>query len=556
VDECGNLAENSTGDGAPALVVYDEHADRLHTYCLALLRDHDAAEAATYRTFVLASAHVARLRDPARLLPWLYTLARNECLRGPGFALPATGRRTGLETEETFDSLERCLRRAELRSLRWSAVDGLDAHHREILELSVRHRLDPADISLVLGQPLIRIRALLDAAWHELERGLLAEALARSGATRCAELAAVLAEWDGRMDARARERVLQHADRCQHCAGFGGERIAAATVPGVLPLVPAPQTVRDRLAAEEKSGRVSRRREALVRQGGPFDADGFPARRRQPRRRRPLSERRTWGLIAVGMAAVAAAGLTFGQLHPATGRAAAGSQSPQDGITGLHMLDGEPVGGALTDGASDGATPRTLLTGPAAADLQRAPAAGLTSAWAASPGAAPVVAGQVGPGQPAHGQPGPGQPGPGGRSGAAAGQPTPGPGPRGPQAASGPAAAQQDQLAVTAEVLSRSAVRLTLTARGSRAVSWRVLASAPYLRLSRDSGVLEPGRQVRLTVTVDRDRTPPGDWSADVVVQPGGARLTLSGHTARTRQRQESAPPRSAGRETSGRHRD
>src|SRR5260370_24125833 len=60
---------------------YDRYASPLYTYCRSLLREPADAADAVQDTFVIAASRLAGLRDQNRLRPWLYTVARNECLR-------------------------------------------------------------------------------------------------------------------------------------------------------------------------------------------------------------------------------------------------------------------------------------------------------------------------------------------------------------------------------------------------------------------------------------------------------------------------------------------
>ncbi|MFD0853877.1 RNA polymerase sigma factor, partial [Actinomadura adrarensis] len=60
--------------GAPA-DVYDAYADGLYAYCWFLLRGRDAAQVALRDAFIVAEAHVDKLRDPERFGPWLYAVA-------------------------------------------------------------------------------------------------------------------------------------------------------------------------------------------------------------------------------------------------------------------------------------------------------------------------------------------------------------------------------------------------------------------------------------------------------------------------------------------------
>jgi hypothetical protein len=69
---------------------------------------------------------------------------------------------------------------------------------------------------------------------------------------------------------------------------------------------------------------------------------------------------------------------------------------------------------------------------------------------------------------------------------------------------------------------------VTLTAQGGP-VHWRASASAPWLRLSAREGVVPAGRSATFVVRVDRAAQPVGDWSARVIVDPGGAIVALHG---------------------------
>jgi hypothetical protein len=82
--------------GAPA-AMYAAYADRLYAYCWFQLRERDAAQVALRDAFVVAEAHIGKLRDPDRFGPWLYAIARLGCgsIR-PTCRSPATTRRTSI----------------------------------------------------------------------------------------------------------------------------------------------------------------------------------------------------------------------------------------------------------------------------------------------------------------------------------------------------------------------------------------------------------------------------------------------------------------------------
>src|SRR5260370_8623648 len=66
------------GDRAGLAAAYDRYAPALHAYCRSLLAEPADAADAVQDTFVVAASKLAGLREPDRLSPWLYPLARND----------------------------------------------------------------------------------------------------------------------------------------------------------------------------------------------------------------------------------------------------------------------------------------------------------------------------------------------------------------------------------------------------------------------------------------------------------------------------------------------
>ncbi len=69
------------GDPGGLAEAYDRYAALLYTYCCTLLREPGDAADVVQDTFLIASDRLAGLRDPDRLRPWLFAVARNECMR-------------------------------------------------------------------------------------------------------------------------------------------------------------------------------------------------------------------------------------------------------------------------------------------------------------------------------------------------------------------------------------------------------------------------------------------------------------------------------------------
>src|SRR6478672_7629788 len=71
----------TAGDRAAFALIYDRYADKLHDFCVGMLRDRDSAADCVQDAFCTAATKLPELREPDKLRPWLYAVARNEALR-------------------------------------------------------------------------------------------------------------------------------------------------------------------------------------------------------------------------------------------------------------------------------------------------------------------------------------------------------------------------------------------------------------------------------------------------------------------------------------------
>ena len=80
-DDAELVRAATAGDRGAFAAIYDRYADRLHDFCWSVLRDRDEAADATQDAFLVAAERLGQLRDPERLRPWLYAVARSQALR-------------------------------------------------------------------------------------------------------------------------------------------------------------------------------------------------------------------------------------------------------------------------------------------------------------------------------------------------------------------------------------------------------------------------------------------------------------------------------------------
>jgi len=241
------VAAAMAGDRGAFAAIYDRYADRLHDFCWSLLRDRDEAADATQDAFLVAAERLGQLRDPERLRPWLYAVARSQALRRVRARQRVAPEEEMIDRPDTAAGPERATEQADLRELVWNAAAGLSERDRALLDLHLRQGLEGAELGEAMGIPAGHAYVLLSRLRDQVERSLGALLVARLGRRDCPDLAKLLTGWDGRFSPLIRKRVARHVDDCDVC----GERRRVVASPlallAAVPPLPAPVTLRDRV---------------------------------------------------------------------------------------------------------------------------------------------------------------------------------------------------------------------------------------------------------------------------------------------------------------------
>jgi DNA-directed RNA polymerase specialized sigma24 family protein len=470
--------------GAPA-ALYDTHGESLFRYCWFILRNRDAAQIALRDTLVVAEAHIRQLHTPEMLRPWLYALARAECLRrqqSPGAAHDAV-----IARPDQPD--------ADRRLIAWHAVMSLTAIEREALELTMRHGLDTALAALVLGMPSSEVQGILDRARVHLEQALAGEILARHGVHGCPERAAALQGWAGELTVPLRERLVQHAMECQVCGRYLPRNVSATKVYSLLPVPVPPQAMRLRVMTCFTDPELVAYRMFVAARVVDFDQLGFPDEDAAPAAAPRRAGARVWSgpaAAAVAVAVLLAAVFAISRLG-GFDTAVQGMSSATSSRT-LAAAPTATVQSSRTSSAGRGSARR---------GASQAPAESVNTRGAGAPTRL-FLRGSTVPYQ----VPGPGQSDPG------TGTPIP---------------AGQLQVSPTELSLGTGSTgEITLTATGGP-VTWSAGTSSPDITLSSDGGTIAAGQQVVLTVDVSRSQHVSGQ--ATVTIGPGGGAVTVSWST-------------------------
>jgi RNA polymerase sigma factor (sigma-70 family) len=466
----------TAGDRGAFAAIYDRYADRLHDFCWSVLRDREEAADATQDALLVAAERLGQLRDPERLRPWLYAVARSQALRRARARSRVAPEEEMTDLPDPTTGPEQAAQRSDLRQLVWTAAAGLSERDRALLDLHLRHGLEGAELGQAMGVDPGHAYVLLSRLRDQVERSLGALLVARLGRTDCPDLSQLLGDWDGRFAPLIRKRVARHVDTCEVCSE---RRRTAASPLALLAAVsptPAPAYLRRRvLERVQLSGHVGSGGEGSG--PGPGAPAAAPLAVRQPDPRMagpPMGERSptaegarstvhrgrrrgaTVALVAALLVAVAV-GVGLGwERSPAV-------SSPTDG-----------QGGPAVAGAATSVAPTTQPTTTAAPTSTGSSTSATTGTTATTTPAAP------------------------------------------PSLAASPARVDLGPGGTTA----------TLTVRngGGTPLSWTASPSAPWLRVSPSAGRLDGGQRATLTLSATRDGLPEGD--ADALVE-----LTWDGPT-------------------------
>ncbi|SEH84711.1 RNA polymerase sigma factor, sigma-70 family [Mycolicibacterium rutilum] len=239
-----------SGDRAAFAAIYDRYADRLHDFCVGMLRDLDGAADCVQETFCIAATRLPQLRDPDRLRPWLYSIARNEALR----RLRELRRETPsdeLPDHESDDAdAETLSARTELANLIAEAAGGLSDRDRAVLDLTFRHGLDGPELAEALGVSRASANTMVSRLRQTVERSLgalLVSRRAQKNNQGCAELRGILASWDGQFTVLMRKRISRHIESCAVCDEERRRLVSPTALLAAAPvMIPAPKWLRDK----------------------------------------------------------------------------------------------------------------------------------------------------------------------------------------------------------------------------------------------------------------------------------------------------------------------
>lgn len=470
--------------GLPAglAAAYDRYGAGLYAYCCTKLAGPADAEGPVEDTFIAAAARLRMLGDRSELRPWLFAVARNECVRRRRArtvtldALIGTAG-TAAQASGGISDLGAAAEHAGLRRLVEVALTEMSPGNREILELDARHGLHGADLARALGVSPGAADGMTSRAHCQFEV-LLGRLLAlRTGRAACAEHTARLADQD--VDPAAADAHIRH---CAVCRGRA-HTDSPAELLALVPVTEPPAGLRARILglADDASKAGIVHRDQVARRAGPFGADGFPRGHDtrgaglRPGRRSLVAAAALATAAVLGGGAVLATG-RLGNHRPATSQLAVrAALSPSSPVNSGHP-------------APSPSRPNS--------DRASFPSA------AKAPTSAP-------------------------RKPAAPGSPSPAAPRRSPTPTAGTLTAPST-VTLTLQSDNSYAGTFTLAAKGGPVATYSISVTAPAVRqlaVNHPSGSLAPGQSVTETVTAAAD--PHGHAPEYLTLTPGGLTITV-----------------------------
>ncbi len=274
------------GDKQAFADIYDRYSDRIYSFLCTVVRNREDAADLLQDTFVTAAARLDQLREPDKLRPWLYAIARHLAMK----SLKRSGRLDPLDEDfEPADSSAgpaEVAAQTELAVLFQDAAEGLGAQDRVVLDLHLRQGLEGQELGDALGVTPGHAYVMLSRMRDQVERSLGALMVARQGSKDCRKLEAILKPWDGRFTATWRKRVARHVDGCDICGELRKRMVSPAAMLGAIPLVAAPAHAREAVLGRIQLVGSDSAGSSAEMERWPASAGGFPPpmvrRRRLP----------------------------------------------------------------------------------------------------------------------------------------------------------------------------------------------------------------------------------------------------------------------------------
>lgn len=163
----------ASGDEGALRALYAAYGHRMLAFALRLTGDQAVAEEVLQDSLMAVWRGARGYRGDSHVLTWLLGIVHHQALNAVRRKrLPLAALEEAAETVEDAPSLEDCAQASDRRRTISSALKGLSADHRAVLDLAFFHGLGLAEIAKVSRCPLGTVKSRLSYAKAHLRRAL------------------------------------------------------------------------------------------------------------------------------------------------------------------------------------------------------------------------------------------------------------------------------------------------------------------------------------------------------------------------------------------------
>lgn len=241
------------GDDQALEALLARYEPAIYRYAEGMCRQPQDAEGVLQDTLLSMARAVEDFRGDAALSTWLYTIARNHCLRRRRRRVDEPAALDLLDPQVTPDSApspETAAAGRQLDARVRQAIDALDPTHGEVLWLRDVEGLTAPEVAQVLGIGVGAVKSRLHRARTQV-RGALAVHMGDrppSPTRRCPDVVGLYQEsLDGELSADLCGQLADHLADCPHCTETCSELQQSLSLCRRAATPAVPQAVRARV---------------------------------------------------------------------------------------------------------------------------------------------------------------------------------------------------------------------------------------------------------------------------------------------------------------------
>ncbi len=285
------------GDRTALAQIYDAYAPRLFDYCHVLLRDEESAAQAVHDSLITVQERIGNLPDPRLFRGWLYAVTRAECQRRRAYAEVPAERQKAAEADGLVETDE------STRRLVHEALLVLSGQQREVLDLALRHELDPHELAEVLSLTPQEASTLTDKAGNDLDDAFAAVVISATGRDDCPSVGSLAGPVGAPLDIDTCRTLARHIGNCPICGLRANGKVATARLLHAMPIAAVLDGLRARVLTAASAPQYAELRAAIAMRSDPPPPPTAPL---------PRASRREGGSRTGSRAAMALCGAAFG----------------------------------------------------------------------------------------------------------------------------------------------------------------------------------------------------------------------------------------------------